>query len=548
MTTTPAEAVGTPAGPAFPTQGSAGLAVTRHLARLIRRGALIVALAVAGMSAVVAGQYQSTFAGALDGSALRALAENPAIRILFGPPIALDDPGGFTVWRTGTPVEVLTGVWALLTATRLTRGEEDAGHADLLLGGRLRAVDLLTRCLTALGAAAVVIAAALALAMLVTGTQPTGALVHAGGILGGTVTFAAAGALSAQIMPTRAAATGLAVAALGVSLLLRMLADGIGMLSWAAWVTPFGLTAQTAPYACNRLLPLLVLAMFPILLGAAAVIVASRRDVGRGLLNPSGHRRPKTWLLHSITGFAVRRALRATAGWAAGIAAYFLLIGALLASVLQFMQENPKFAELAAAAGFGSLGTAEGFAAAIFGLVAIPVGLYAVTRIAAFAADESARRSTSLFALPIRRERFAVTELAVTAAGVFALLTTAGLTLWIGASIADAPLDIASAVGGAWNTMPIALLALGAALFALGWAPRAVALIGAVPVVGGFLLNVILQSTEAPVWLTYLTPFGHLAAVPGTPPDWGAIAVLITIAASLAALGVLGYRRRDLNT
>ncbi len=548
MTTTPAEAVGTPAQPTFLVRGRPGLAVTRHLARRIRRSTLVVALAMAGMSAVVAGQFQATFAGALDASALQALAQNPAIRILFGPPVALDDPGGFTVWRTGTPVQVLTAVWALLTATRLTRGEEDAGRSDLLLAGRLRAADLLTRCLITMAAAVVVIASALALALLLTGTQPAGALVHAGGILGMTLTFAAAGALAAQILPTRAAASGLAVAALGVSLLLRMLADGIGTFSWAAWITPFGLTARAAPYAGNRLTPLLVLAAFAVLLAGAAVIVASRRDLGRGLLNPSGRRHPKTRLLHSITGFAVRRALRATVGWATGIAAYFLLVGALIASVLRFLQENPKFAEFAATAGFGGLGTAEGFAAAIFSLLAIPVGLYAATRIAAFAADETDRRSTPLFALPIRRQRFAITEIAVTAAGVLVLLTTAGLALWAGTSITAAPFGIASALGGAWNTTPIALLALGAAVFALGWVPRAVGLFGAVPVAGGFLVNVVLQSTEAPGWLTYLTPFGHVAAVPASPPDWGAIAVLTAIAGSLAALGVLGYNRRDLST
>ncbi|MEV0293522.1 hypothetical protein [Nocardia sp. NPDC050710] len=104
-----------------------------------------MAVTAAGMSALVASQYQTTFADAIDTNAIRALAENPAIRVLFGTPRALDDPGGFTVWRTGTPVLVLSGVWALLAATRVTRGEEDAGRWDLLLGGAVRAVDLLVR-------------------------------------------------------------------------------------------------------------------------------------------------------------------------------------------------------------------------------------------------------------------------------------------------------------------------------------------------------------------------------------------------------------------
>ena len=48
------------------------------------------------------------------------------------------DPGGFTVWRTGTPLAVLVAVWSALTAVRITRGEEEAGRWNLLLAGRLR--------------------------------------------------------------------------------------------------------------------------------------------------------------------------------------------------------------------------------------------------------------------------------------------------------------------------------------------------------------------------------------------------------------------------
>lgn len=68
--------------------------------------------------------------------------------------MALDDAGGFTIWRTGLPILVLASVWILLAATRITRGEEDAGRWDLLLAGRLRTVDVVLRCLTAIAGSA----------------------------------------------------------------------------------------------------------------------------------------------------------------------------------------------------------------------------------------------------------------------------------------------------------------------------------------------------------------------------------------------------------
>lgn len=197
---------------------------------------------------------------------------------------------------------MLCGLWALLAATRLTRGEEDSGRWDLLLAGRARLLDLVTRSAV-------------------------------------TLTLAAAA------MPAR------------------------------------------------------------------------------------------TRLLGSATGFPARRALAPTTGWAVGIAAYFLIIGAVISSILEFLTDKPRFAELAATAGFGGLGSAPGFAAAMFALLAIPTGLYAATRIAAVAADEKTRRSTILHSLPLSRYQLAGAEIAVITTGIASLLATAAIGLWTGAAL-----------------------------------------------------------------------------------------------------------------
>jgi ABC-2 type transport system permease protein len=500
------------------------------------------------MSALVAIQYQTTFQGAIDQSGLRALAENPAIRILFGPPMSLDDAGGFTVWRTGTPLMVLAGVWMLLAATRITRGEEDARRSDLILAGRLRAVEVVSCRVAAVAGSALLISLAVGASLVAAGTDTTGAVIYACAVLGVSLTFGTAGVLAAQIMPTRPAAGGVTVGLLGIGLLLRMLADGATRLAWVAWATPFGLTSRAAPYADNRVTPLIVLAGFPIVFAAAAFIAARSRDLGSGWVAVATRRPPRTWLLGSIGKFAVRRAIAPTVGWATGIAAYFLLVGALIASILEFFEKNPRFAELAGAAGFAGLDSANGFAAALFTLLAIPTGLYGATRLAALVADEKARRSTSLFAAPVSRIRLATTEVGVTTLGVVVLHALAALAIWAGAAITGAPLGIGAALSGAMNTAPIAWLSVGAAALAVGWLPSMVGAVGATPVVCGFLLNVITQGTQAPTWVVNLSPFVHLPAVPNLPPNWAAISMLTVIGLFLTTLGAAGYSRRDLTT
>ena len=338
------------------------------------------------------------------------------------------------------------------------------------------------------------------------------------------------------------------VGLLGMAMLVRMLADGAPKLAWSAWTTPFGLTARAAPYADNRVGPLLVLAAFPIAFGLAALLAARNRDVGRGLVKVAVRRRPRTALLGSIGGFAVRRATRPTAAWATGIGAYFLLVGALIASILEFFNANQRFAEVATAAGFGGLDSANGFAAALFGLLAIPTGLYAASRLAALVTDERARRWTPLFATDVSRIRLAGTEIAAVTTGVILLHVIAGLTMWGGASMTGAPLTIDDALAGALNSASIAWLAVGAAALAVGWLPSAVGALGAAPVAGGFLLNVVTEGTNAPKWLADLSPFAHLAAVPNASPDWAAVATFTVLGVGLVTLGITGYARRDLTT
>ncbi|WP_422769793.1 hypothetical protein ACN28C_24085 [Plantactinospora sp. WMMC1484] len=526
--------------------GSAGRKVIGLALRQVRRGAVIVVVLVAGMSAMVAATYAGTVGDALDAAALAALAENPAIRTLFGTPVALDQAGGFTVWRTGTVLGVLLGIWGLLAATRTMRGEEDAGRWDLLAAGRLPVAAIVTRHATVLAAVPLVAGLATAGALTAAGTPPHGALLHGAGLALLGVYFVAAGALAAQLFPTRGAASGAAMALLGTGLLARMLGDGVDALGWLRWLSPFGLVALVQPYAANRLLPLAVLAAVAAGLLGAALVATRHRDLRGGWFVAPAGRPPRLWLLGSLPGFAARRLAGPLLGWAIGIAGYALLIGVVAVSITSFLADNTRFAELAAAAGFGGLGSVEGYVATMYALLAIPIGAFVAVRIGALAADETDRRLALLYAQPVTRHRLLTAELAVTVAGAVLLALAAGLASWAGAARVGAPLGLGAALAGTANVLPVALLSLGAAVLALGWLPRVVTLVGVLPTAGGFLWQVLADSTGAPAWVGRLSPFAHLAPVPDRSPDGGAATLMLAVATALVLLGILGYRRRDL--
>ena len=109
-------------------------------------------------------------------------------------------------------------------------------------------------------------------------------------------------------------------------------------------------------------------------------------------------------LLTNLPGLAVHRARRPLAGWAAGAMAYFLLIGMLATTMTDFLRDNPAFADLAAQAGFGQLGSVQGYVSALFTLLAVVLGAFAASRVTATAADETAGR-LALSRWPMRSGR-----------------------------------------------------------------------------------------------------------------------------------------------
>ena len=184
--------------------------------------------------------------------------------------------------------------------------------------------------------------------------------------------------------------------------------------------------------------------------------------------------------------------------------------------------------------------------AALFALLAVPVGVFAAARLAADVSAEQAGRLTGVLAAPVSRGQWLAAHAAVLLAGCTALCVVAGLATWCGAALVDAPLALGDALAGALNPLPVAVLALGAAAAAVGAAPRYALVAGALPGAGGFVWLVLADSLAWPPAVRDLSPFAHLSPVPSAPPAWSAAAVLLVLAAVGGGTGAAAYRRRDL--
>src|SRR5262249_4554035 len=163
-------------------------------------------------------------------SRLRLLAStghDRGLSMLLGPVSAIDTVGGYTVYKGFVFLTTIGAVWGLLAATRLLRGEEDAGRWQLVLSGGTRAGRATAATLAALFTGVGVLFVGTALITLLAGRDPDVAfragpsVFYALSLVLVPAAFVSIGAVASQLGRTRRVATGLGMAVLGVIFVVR---------------------------------------------------------------------------------------------------------------------------------------------------------------------------------------------------------------------------------------------------------------------------------------------------------------------------------------
>jgi hypothetical protein len=215
-------------------------------------------------------------------------------------------------WRSLGLVSLIGAVWALLSATKQLRGEEDAGRWELLLAGQTtrrhaaaQAIAGLLVGLSVLWVVTAVITAAVG-RRSDTAFSIRAALFLSVALASSPLMFLAVGALTSQLAATGRQAAGMAAAVLGAAFVLRLAADSGTGLTWARWLSPLGWIDELRPLTGTRPVALAPILAFTIVVAALAVYLAGRRDLGASVVPDRSTARPRTRLLGTPLGLAVR--------------------------------------------------------------------------------------------------------------------------------------------------------------------------------------------------------------------------------------------------
>lgn len=480
-----------------------------------------------------------------------ALAANPTMRAMLGPPFELLNAGGFVMWRVGTFVAAAAGVMAALGVIRATRAEEEEGRTELLRSGIVgRHTPLAAGVIVALGGC--LILGLLITASLARSAPPVaGALVEGLGIgLTGAI-FVGVGAVAAQLTESARSARGIAMAVLGVAYVVRALADGVAdssPLHALQWVSPLEWAALARPYAGERWWVLALPLLLTGVLVAVAFRLESRRDHGAGLRAARPGPANASPTLSSASGLAWRLHRGSIVSWTVGVLVFSVAIGSLSGSVDQIVVDNPQVAEMFRRMGGGAQQLRDAFFVAMLGIMVGVLGVLALQIFGRLAREEDQGHAEVLLATATARTRLAASHLVPALLVPTVLLWATGVCLAVPQAFSDGSGAVIGQIGNAALVLAPGLwLIVGLAMALHGWAPR----LGIIPwvVVGWSLFMLWLGGIlDIPERLVQATPFAALPQLPVEPLDWTPIVVMTGLAVVLVAVGLVGFRRRDIAT
>jgi ABC-2 type transport system permease protein len=538
---------------ALPRRARTSLSGTGALAALaVRRDRIGLAATVYVITAGVAGtawtlkRLYPTPAGraALAGTA----GANPALRFLYG---RLDGTslGSITTWRYGVWAGLFAALLAIVVVIRHTRSDEEAGRLELTgsaaVGRQAALVAALATAAAGLLAASLLLCAVLPL----TGLPAAGSALLALGIGGTGLAFTGIAAVAAQLASGARAARGIALAVLGVAFVLRGVGDSAGASgpSWLSWASPLAWIQLARPFAASS--PW-VLAL-PLAVGAAgaglAVAIASRRDLGAGLLPGRPGRAGASAVLRGPFGLAWRLQRAALAGWAVGYVFLFAVCGAAAQGIGQLFGTSSTLEREFTRLG-GQAAITNAYLAALMLLAGLVAAGYIVSVILRLRTEEAGHQAELVLATATGRTRWALSHIAVAVLGAALLVAVAGAAAGLGYGLRTGSPGTwaATMTGAALAQLPPVLVLAGVAVAVFGRWPRA-----CVPAAWTALGLVVVISLFGPAlqlsrWVLDVSPFDHAPRLPGGPVHAAPLLWLCGVALALSAAGLAGLRRRDI--
>ena len=475
--------------------------------------------------------------------AARSINGTASMVALFGRVYDPTSIGALSMIKYTAFMTAVLAVLVVVVMVRHTRADEESGRLELLGGGRLGRNAPLAAALTIIVGASLLVGLLAAAALIAGGLPVAGSFAFGLGWATTGLAFGAVAGVTAQVASSSRAAIGLSSVVIAVTYVLRAVGDlaepGPSFLSW---LSPIGWNQQVRAYAGDRWWVLLLpLALFAVLVPVAFALRACR-DLGAGLREERPG--PARGSLAGVWDLAVRLQDRVLAAWLVAFVVFGVVIGSLVSGVADlFGSSNAR--DLIQQLGGGQALT-DAFLSAEITIMGVLAAVFGIAAVNHLRAEETAGHAESLLSTTATRTRWATSHVTVALAGTTLLMLVGGLSIGVGAALAlgdGSQVARVTAVSVAQSPGVWVMCAIAVATF--GWLPRLT------PAVWGLYVAFVALGEfgvlwHAPQWLMDLSPFQHAPLLPLGSGDVPALVALTVTTAVGVALGLAGWRRRDL--
>lgn len=482
-------------------------------------------------------------AEALRGVAGTAMA-NPSQQAMRGP-VFEASVGGLTAHTVGMSGAILLGLVSMLLVIRHSRVEEESGRRELVGAGVVGRHAPLTAVLAVVFTVNLMIAVLMAGTLIGAGLPASGSFALALSLAATGWTFAAVGAVAAQLTESAAVARGIGLGVFIVCFLIRAVGDSSGS-AWLSWVSPLGWTLRARAFAGERWWILALLVALAVVLAGAAYRLSARRDLAAGVLPARLGPATATPGLDSAPALAWRLHRGQLAAWSAGFAAGGLALGGAVSGGIEAQLNAPQIMEMIARVGGENAEPADFFVNYLLSMLAWIIAAYGILSALRLRTEETAGRADLVLVTPTSRVRWALSHLfmAVVAPATALAALGAGTGLAYSASSGDLG-KFPVVLGAALAYLPAVWVMTGIAVLLAGLLPRLSVAAWGIWVVF-ILLDVFGMLGQVDASVLNLIPFVHVPWVVLGQTAVAPLLLLTAIAAVLGVAGLAGLRRRDI--
>lgn len=469
-------------------------------------------------------------------AAAEAINTNPAVVALYGPILDVRSVGELSMTKMTALYAVFVALLFVVLFRRQTRLDEERGALELL-GGTVAGRNTPTLAAIVEGTLlAIGVGVGAAVVDIIGGLAVQGSLVFGLAWAGTGLVTVGIAAVAAQCSASARTCGGIAVGTVIGLYALRAFGD-TGWIGFS-WISPLGWNTQLRAWSSPRWW---VLALYPLATLGLLIIarrLERRRDLGSGVIPAaSGRAQGPAWLRSCVT-LAWRAQRYGVVSWTIAVAVGGLVIGAIAPGIGKLLKGSGVAEMMRRLGGPGVIENT--LLAAEFGILALAISGFAIGVVTHAAEDERTGISEEVRAAPIRPTAPWQASALLLSVGSIWLLVVAGTTAALGSGKAWGPI-----VGATLVQAPA--IAVTAALTLLIWGVVGRFASGGWAVLGAFVVvGMVGELLKLPRWVIGLSPYTHVPKLPAESMSWTSTWVMLAIAAAIALLGWVGYRRRDL--